>query len=576
MGMSRPPAKVPIAFDTYFDYEQMTRHLHDLAAAHPDLMTLESLGQTFRGREIWAVTITNHRTGAAEGKPAYYIDAQIHAEEHATSAVALFAVWSLLSHYGDDPEITRLVDDQAFYLLPRINPDGAEFALKPPYHPWCGNGRFLPGEDRSTGLQPTDLDGDGFITTMRVPDPKGEWKTSDTDPRLMVQREPGEEGGEYFRVYPEGIVRDFDGVNVVVQKPWDGNLNRNFPASWTPEQSGSGESALSEPESRAVARFVLDHPNIAGMNAFHTHGGILLRPSMTRPDNAMSPRDLTLYQAIGRVGTRLTGYPTISIFEEFTPDKSAPRRGGLMDWTYEQMGIVSFATEIWDIERAAGVEKVAHYNLHPHDDDAQEKVFEWVLEHVGEKGFRPWTPVEHPQLGPVEVGGMVYIWTYRNPPPALLEDVCRRNLGFCLQHAATAPRVRIDELSAERIGDALVRVRAVVSNHGYLPTNLTDVAVEKGFAKPVTVELEGCNAGLVVNGALVDVGHLAGRNERSHAWSPWGPDWTPVARPVEWLVRVEGPDARVRVTARSQKGGTHTRELLVDATSAADRATVRK
>ena len=563
-AMSNESPSTSIAFDRYYDYDEMTDHLRRLADARPDLMTLESLGRTFQGREVWAATITNRATGAPGDKPGYYIDAQIHAEEHATSAVALYAIWSLVERYGEDAEITRLVDEQTFYILPRINPDGAELALKPPYHPWCGNGRYLPGEDRDTGLVPSDVDGDGFITSMRVSDPRGEWKVSDADPRLMVQREPGEEGGNYYRLYPEGVIPDYDGAHVAIQKPWDGNLNRNFPANWTPEEYGAGESALSEPESRAVARFILDHPNIAGMNAYHTHGGLLLRPSMTRPDSAMAPRDLTLYRAIGSVGTKLTGYPTISIYEEFTPDKTKPRHGGLMDWTYEQMGIVSFGTEVWDLERAAGVEKTAYYNLHPRDEATQAKIFAWVLEHVGEKGFRPWSPVDHPQLGPVEVGGMVYIWTYRNPPPALLEDVCRRNVAFCLRHAAAAPRIRIDELTAEPLGAGLFRVRAVVSNHGYLPTNLTDVALEAGFAKSVSAELTGEAATVVMNPRKADLGHLAGRNERPYPWSPWGPDWTPTALPVEWLVRSDGPGASVRVSARSEKGGTHVRALALD------------
>ena len=45
----------------------------------------------------------------------------------------------------------------------------------------------------------------------------------------------------------------------------------------------------------------------------------------------MSPRDLALYKDLGAVGQRLTGYPTISTFEEFTPDKSKPRYGSLKD-----------------------------------------------------------------------------------------------------------------------------------------------------------------------------------------------------------------------------------------------------
>ncbi|MET0426871.1 MAG: M14 family metallopeptidase [Microvirga sp.] len=551
--MTRAPT---IAFDTYHDYESMTAHLKALAEAYPDLATLRSLGKTFQGRDVWAVTITNPKTGPAESKPGYYIDAQIHAEEHATSAVALYAVWRLLTQYGEDEEVTRLVDEQAFYVLPRINPDGAELSLKPPYYHWCGNGRFLPGCDRHEGLKPQDLDGDGAITIMRVPDPKGEWKKSANDPRLMVQREPGEEGGQYFRLYPEGLIENFDGVHVTIERPFDGNLNRNFPVNWSPREYGAGESALSEPESQAMARFLLDHPNIAGITAYHTHGGIILRPSMTKPDSAMSPRDLALYKDLGAVGQRLTGYPTISTYEEFTPDKSKPRYGSLKDWTYEEMGIVSFSTELWDLETEAGVEKVAYYNLRPRTEAIQAKVFAWVLKNVGEQGYREWKPFDHPQLGPIEIGGMVYIWTYRNPPPAMLEDICRRNVAFNLRHAASAPRVRVDSVTCEEVATGLHRIRAVVSNHGYLPTNLTDVALQNGVAKPVRVAIGGSGISVVMNPQDTQIGHLAGRNERKYTWSPWGQQWSPVSKIVEWLVRAEG-DASVTVTAVSEKGGTH-------------------
>ena len=553
---------VDVRFDRYYDYDELTERLHALAAAYPRLATLRSIGRSFQGRDVWVMEITNPDTGPGHAKPGYYLDAQIHAEEHTTSAVALYAIHKLLTDYGRDEEVTRLVDQQVFYVLPRINPDGAELALKPPYYLWCGNGRFMPGGDRHGGLKTEDVNGDGFIVSMRVRDPLGEWKKSALDDRLMVQREPGEEGGAYYRLYPEGFIEDFDGVHVRIDKPHDGNMNRNFPAGWDAEEYGAGELPLSEPEAAAVARFILDHPNIAGMNSYHTHGGIILRPSMTQPDAAMSPKDLALYTALGKVGTELTGYPTISIYEEFTPDKSKPRRGGLMDWTYEKMGIPSFATEVWDVETAAGVEKTAYYNLHPRTEEAQQQVFQWVLEHLGERGFRPWRPFDHPQLGPVEIGGMVYIWTYRNPPPAMLEKVCRDNVAFNLRHAAAAPRVRVERADAEHLGADLWRVRAVVANHGYLPTNLSDVAIQRRVAKPATVTLELEGAELLMNPPTAELGHLAGRNERVFPWSPWGPTWSPTTRAVEWLVRVPDPQAaRIAVVAAAERGGRHERAV---------------
>ncbi|HSF64655.1 MAG TPA: M14 family metallopeptidase [Paracoccaceae bacterium] len=549
--------KVQIPFDTYHDYDAMTAHLQALAAAYPDLCRLTSIARSFRGREVWFVELTNPKTGPALEKPGFYIDAQIHAEEHATSATALYAIWYLLTNYGTDEECTRLLDTQVFYVIPRINPDGAEYSLKEPYHPWCGNGRFLPGEDRIDGLIPQDINGDGYIVNMRVPDPKGEWKKSPTEPRLMVQREPGEEGGEYYRVYPEGMIRDYDGVHVKIVPGNDGNMNRNFPINWSPQEYGAGLYPFSEPEAMGMGQVILNHPNICGMCAYHTHGGIILRPSMMKMDAEMSPRDLALYKDLGAVGTRITGYPTISTYEEFTPDKTKARHGSLKDWVYEEMGIICFSTELWDLERTAGVDKKGYYNLGPRDAETQERIFRWVLENVGDHGFRDWEAFDHPQLGPVEIGGMVYIWSYRNPPGRLLEEICHKNTMFNLRHAAAAPRVAVDEVTVQALGADLYKVTAVVSNHGYLPTNLSDVAIQNKVAKPVTITLDMEGAALVMNPGRADLGHLAGRNERRYNWSPWGQQWSAVTKKVEWLVRADAPGAAVTVTAASEKGGTH-------------------
>lgn len=556
--------EVDIAFDTYHDYEALTGHLHALAEAYPHLCTLTSIAKSFRGRDVWFLTITNPETGPASEKPGFYIDAQIHAEEHATSATALYACWYLLTKYGRDEEVTRLLDRQVFYIIPRINPDGAEYALTTPYHPWCGNGRFLPGEDRIEGLIPQDIDGDGYIVQMRVPDGKGEWKKDDENPDIMVQREPGEEGGTYYRLYPEGLIRNYDGVHVHIEMQQDGNMNRNFPTNWTPQEYGAGDYPFSEPEAAGIGKLILDHPNITGICAYHTHGGIILRPSMLQPDSEMSPPDLALYKALGEVGERLTGYPTISVYEDFTPDKTKARHGSLTDWTYEEMGIISFATELWDLERTAGVPKEGYYNLGPRDAATQRLVHDWVVENVGAHGFRPWTAFDHPQLGPVEVGGMVYIWSYRNPPGTMLEEICHNNVLFNLRHAAAAPRIAVDTLEVEALGADMHRITAVVSNHGYLPTNLSDVAVKNGVAKPVTVELDCEGADLVMNPGDVKLGNLAGRNERRYAYSNWGQQWSPVTKKVEWLVKATAPAASVTVTARSEKGGVHRQSATLD------------
>jgi hypothetical protein len=554
-----PKPHLSIAHDRYYDYESYTRILHDLVNQHPHLARIQSLGQSHQGREVWQLTLTDFSAGSDHEKPAYYIDAQIHAEEHATSSAAIYAVNYLLERFGHDEQVTRLMRSMAFYILPRINPDGAEISLKAPYR-WCGNGRYTPGSDEVTkGLHQWDVDGDGHILFMRVRDPDGEWKISDKDPRVLVQRLPHEVGGEYYRLYPEGLIPDYDGVEPDIEPPRDGNLNRQFPANWSPHEYGAGDYPGSEPEARAVIDFILSHKNICGMTSFHTHGGVILRPSALKPDNQMSSADITLFKDLGLIGTEVTGYPVISIFEEFTPDKTKARHGSLTDWAYEQMGIPIFGIELWDIEREAGLEKTHWYGIRPRSEEELIRILNWAIQNIGEWIFRPWRKFNHPQLGEVEIGGLNEVWTFRNPPGHLLEEMCYRNILFCLAHAGASPRLEIYDVSAQHLAEGVYRVRAVVGNAGYLPTNLTDVAIAEGFAKTVEVQLSGAS----VQGRVKhDLGHLAGRSQRKSAWSPWGPRWTRTRKPVEWIV-LASKGSTVEIIAQSEKAGTVRRQLTL-------------
>lgn len=557
-----------INFSEYFLYDDLSRHLHGLTAAYPQLAALESLGQSWRGRDIWCMTLTNSATGPHHDKPAFYIDAHIHAEEVATSHTALYTIWYLLTNYGMDREATWLLDNTTFYILPRTNPDGAEISLTTPHH-WCGNGRYLPGEEQTRGLCQQDINGDGYIVQMRLEDPAGEWKISPDDPRLMILRQPGEAGGgPYYRLYREGLIRgDWDGVSIEIEKPRDGNLNRNFPAGWYPEnrQYGAGKYPLSEPESRAAARFILDHPNIAGMQCYHTHGGLHLRPSLIAPDSALPRPDLVIYKTIGAMGTELTGYPVISVYEEFTPDPDQARTGSLMQWSYDEMGIITFSTELWNPELAAGIADPAKYQVRARSTEDELKLLRYNDEHLGGKGFINWTPFDHPQLGPVEIGGWTHMYTFRNPPPAswattetacnFLPQTIHANCQFTLKHAACTPLLRFARLESVALGADLHKITAVVANQGFLPTHLTQRALDFGTTGSVTAALElPAGAELVMGQASQDLGHLAGRDERNAPWSPWLRQWNATAKAAEWLVRAPA-GTRLTVTAQAQRAG---------------------
>src|SRR4249920_536846 len=202
-------------FDRFYRYEELRALVSEMAGRAPALFGVESIGRSHEGRDILVVTATNRATGAAHDKPALWIDGNIHAAELTASMACLCFLDALERGYGSDPDITRLLDTRAVYICPRINPDGAEWALadKPKFI--RSSTRPYPfDEDPIDGLDLEDVDGDGRILSMRIADPNGAWKEHPADSRLMIPRGPAEYGARYWRIIPEGRLRNFDGIEM--------------------------------------------------------------------------------------------------------------------------------------------------------------------------------------------------------------------------------------------------------------------------------------------------------------------------------------------------------------------------
>lgn len=547
-----------LSHDRYLVYAEFSDALRELVAAFPSLAILETAGKSFHGREIWVVTLTNQNTGSHDSKPGFYIDGNNHGEEVITSAVTLFTIDFLLSEYGRDPEVTHLLDTRVVYVLPRVNPDGVEICLTTPYRT-VGTGHYHPADEYPSGLHLEDVDGDGEIRQMAIPDVRGEWKRSTREPRLLIQREPWEVDGQFYRMVPEGMLREWDGVTLPILPPRHGNLNRQFPVNWEPEggEYGSGDFPLNEPEAMAMARFVLAHPNITGAQAYHSHGGLILRPSGYRRDAELPAADLEIFAALGAMGTETTGYPLISTFEDFTPNMRSPRHGVFSDWLYDRQGIPALFNEVWDIETEVGIAKPQFFSTRPHTEEEQILFLKWADEH-SPLAHEEWHEFAHPQLGPVLIGGWDPFYIDRNPPPKLIAQVAQPNVRFTIRHALASPLLRIRSFTAERIEKDLYIVRMQVENQGYLATHLTTQAQILGRGGDVTATLElDDKCELLMGQSTSVIGDLAGREERRMPHDPWRRPWGESAAEVEWLVRA--PDeAALCVRVHSQKAGSCT------------------
>lgn len=552
-------------FTRYLDYGELTETLQNIVKDNENLAKMYSIGKTYEGRDIWAVEITNFAKGVPEKKPGMYIDGNHHAGEVTGSAVCLYTIWYLLSNYGKDPFVTRLVDDRTWYILPRISADGAEVFLHTPMT-LRSSTREYPPRDNDDGLNPEDIDGDGWILQMRVEDPDGDFKVSAKDDRLMVRREPWDKEGPFYKIYPEGIIKNWDGGEIKMAQPkWGLDLNRNYPAFWEPDnvQRGAGPYPLSEPETRSVANFILAHPNIAGAMSYHTTMGAILRPACTRPDSKLPAVDVVLYKTIGQKGTDLTGYPHVSTYEDYTFDKSNPLKGVFMDWLYEHLGIITFSTELWDASVRAGNKLFDRAGRSA--EESQLNLLKWNDRELAGQGFVRWRKFNHPQLGEVEIGGWKSKFVLTNPPPQFLEGECHKNCMFTLYHAACLPEVHIEKTKVEKLAEDLYKVSVVVSNKGYKPTSGSQQAVIAGKAKTVTVEISHDDkVSLITGKAKTDVGHLPGLSGRARGRGGWmAASAGDNRKELEWVVKAK-KGSRVDVTVSSERAGTDTAALVLE------------
>ena len=108
-------------------------------AAHPEIVDVFSIGESDRGRDIWAAKVSDN-VATDEDEPEVLFDAAHHADEHLTVEQALYLFHTLVDDYGVGPKVTRLVDSREIWIIFMLNPDGAQFDLSgDPYRDWRKN-----------------------------------------------------------------------------------------------------------------------------------------------------------------------------------------------------------------------------------------------------------------------------------------------------------------------------------------------------------------------------------------------------------------------------------------------------
>ena len=510
---------------------------------YPNLTKLYSIGETLKGTQLMVLEITNKQTGKAEDKPAYYYDGNIHAGELTGAEVSLHFAWYILTNYDKDQRIKNLVDTHTLYVRPKFNPDGADIALNTVNHlrstprPYDEDGDGLLDEDPGN-----DLNNDNVITDMRVKNPSGKWKISDEDPRIMIRRGETDFEGDFYDVMDEGIDDDNDGL--FNEDGMGGiDMNRNFPRNWglESEQNGAGPYPLSEPETRATIEFISGHRNITGIFHGHTSGGFVFRlPSTTSWDNFNMEDQRLIMEQSGKYEST-TGQKAI-------PSYSNPRlhrHGTLISWGYWDFGVIGFVPEFWggfgeDFNKDGKV--------------TDKERLQWNDEKLKGEGFVNWTKFNPPQLGEVEIGGWKTKFTRQNPPVDMLKGEIEKYVPWMLWLAEISPRVVIKRAEVSQVERGkVVKLSVTIENQGYLPTYITQRALEMEIANPVRVQVELKDAEWVSGKPRVDLGHLNGSRDNEGV----------TAKSSEYVFKITGKNPVATVTIQSEKGGTTSRQVVL-------------
>ncbi|MEM1043800.1 MAG: M14 family zinc carboxypeptidase [Bacteroidota bacterium] len=244
--VSRIEANLCGSMGGYLTFDNVVRALDSLAARYPDIVSPKvSLGQSWEGRDVWLVEISD-APGVEEDEPEVLYTAVHHAREPGSMMAVLYFMVYLAEQYGTNPEVTDLVDNRRLFFVPVVNPDGYVFN------------------------ETTNPEGGGF------------WRKNRRD-----------NGDGSFGVDPNR--------NYGYQWGYDDLGSSPF----TDSQVYRGPAAFSEPEVAAVRDFLEARRITAAFN-YHTYSELLLYPwGYTRDEGTP---DAETFAALGDTLTQANGY----------------------------------------------------------------------------------------------------------------------------------------------------------------------------------------------------------------------------------------------------------------------------
>lgn len=546
-------APAPALSAQYLDHARLTTELQRLARTAGQRAELVTIATSPGGRAVQAL-----RLGAA-GRPALLVVANAHGPHLVGSSIALAAAAHLLSNASGG-----LLDSTTVWIVPRLNPDAAEAMFGGLRWERTGNGLATDDDhDQRADEDPLDdLDGDGAITQVRLPDPNGGWLPDSAEPRLLRRADATKGEVGQYALATEG--RDDDGDGEFNEDgPGGTDVNRNFSYDYPAHDREAGLHPFASPETRGLAEFLIAHDEIAAIYVLGPQDN-LLKPWENRPNaGIMNPETRERAQEGTSQGGPLNSIlrgdqPTFADvgrrFQAITGLEKGPASaslgGDVLSWGYFHFGRWAFGSRGWWIPEAPRDTAARGGAARSGSSDPladERNALKW-FDAQGIDAFAPWTSVTPggDERRPAEAGGFRPGALLNPPAGEQFDSTMARQSRFVAALAGMLPRIALREVRHERVGDGVWRVHAEIANLGGLPTT-SDLATRLRQPRRVRLDLDLNGATLLSGEAIQLLGAIDGGGRSTM---------------VEWTVAAR-PGTTITVTAGSPVTGTASQSLTL-------------
>ena len=494
--------------------------------------------------------------------PAVFVAANMQGINPLSTEGALYLAEYLVEHKD-------LIKELKWYILPVGNPDAAQnfftkSKIKSPKNAFAVNDDMdeLMNED---GVE--DLNGDGFITIMRVKKPDGEYSISKTDTLLMVKDEEGDGG---WTLYSEGTDNDRDGL---YNEDGFGGINPgiNFPHAFKYFDKVSGLWPGYASETYGIMKFVYDHPEInmcitlgesslltnvpeagkggfdpekvklnsrmariSGLSAQKTYSvkevvkaiseahpeyeveesdvvGMLMEKALTD----FQKQDLSFYKDLSKkylANLKEKGYPTKRIKPE------DPLNGSIELWAYFQLGVPSLSVNLWTPELKNDTTKTKKEKGEA-DNKKKPTKEEQLLNYyksTNQRAFVDWQVYNHPQLGEVEIGGMIPFMD-NTPVQDSISSILARQIPAIASIGGELPAFKFVDTKLTPLGGGVYRLETYLENIGNLPYPTYMGQINQQPA-PLMVILKGDGLSIIEGKERVRVKSVPGHQAQKLTW----------------------------------------------------------